>query len=60
MVKMTKKQKTDLQKFGMIAKGNNIKYLLRSFKKKKKKNQFPPQDTSTDIILGDPDEDYRY
>ena len=59
MVKMTKKQKTDLQKFGMIAKGNNVKFMLRSLKKKEKKNQLPPQDTSTDIILGDPNEGYR-
>ncbi len=60
MVKMTKKQKSDLQKFGMMSIDNNAKFLLRSLKKKKKKNQFPPQDTSTDIILGDPDEDYRF
>lgn len=34
----------------------------RGFNKSKYKriNNLPPQDTSTDIILGDPTEDYRY
>lgn len=54
MVKMTKQQKKILE-------AGDKEYKLKvPYKTKKKKIKFPPQDTSTDIICGDPTEDYRF
>lgn len=59
MAKMTKRIFTNI-KLGIIPIANNLGLVIKSIKKsRKKKNKFPPQDTSTDIICGDPTEGYR-